>query len=187
MFKLIVGLGNPGRNYEKTRHNAGFWFLDELVCELGLAWSIQSRFQGWLASCPVNGQKVLFLKPDTFMNRSGQAVGKTARYFNISPDEILVVHDDLDFDAGIVKLKKDGGHAGHNGLRDIITHLASKDFYRLRVGIGRPGQGGNVADYVLSEPSKTDREKIARALDPVLNARDLMFTGQLDEFMNQLH
>ena len=126
MIKLIVGLGNPGRQYERTRHNVGFLFLDLLADDLGCAWGSESKFQGLLAQGKIGRSPVILLKPDTFMNLSGQAVGKVARYYKLQPEEILVVHDELDFNPGIVKLKKDGGHAGHNGLRDIIAHLNSK-------------------------------------------------------------
>jgi peptidyl-tRNA hydrolase, PTH1 family len=163
MIKLIVGLGNPGQQYEKNRHNAGFLFLDRLVSEYGGIWLKDSKFHGLVCSVQINGDKVVLLKPTTFMNLSGQAVGAVIRYYKIQPDEILVVHDELDFAAGVVKLKKGGGHAGHNGLRDIIAHLDSKDFYRLRIGIGRPAPGKAVADYVLSNPGKAEMEAIETA------------------------
>jgi len=152
MIKLIVGLGNPGRQYEKTRHNAGFLFLDTLADQLGCTWVNESKFQGIFTQGKIANTPVMLLKPDTFMNRSGQSVGKIARYYKLQPEEILVVHDELDFNPGIVKLKKDGGHAGHNGLRDIIAHLNSNQFYRLRIGIGRPAAGKFVAVFVLSSP-----------------------------------
>ena len=153
MIKLIVGLGNPGRQYEKTRHNAGFLFLDYLAALNHLGWSSNSQFQGEMTDFTLGGNKLLLLKPMTFMNKSGLAVGSVLRYYKIKPEEMLVVHDELDLAAGVVKMKRDGGHAGHNGLRDIIAHVGSRDFYRLRIGIGRPSAGGNVADYVLSRPS----------------------------------
>ena len=155
MIKLIVGLGNPGQQYEKTRHNVGFLFLDLLVIESGGAWVNESRFQGLFAEIVVAGSKVMLLKPTTFMNRSGGSVGKVARYYKLLPEEILVVHDELDFAPGVVKLKKNGGHAGHNGLRDIIAHLGSGDFYRLRIGIGRPSASAVIADFVLSVTFKS--------------------------------
>ncbi|HEY8098952.1 MAG TPA: aminoacyl-tRNA hydrolase, partial [Methylobacter sp.] len=165
MIKLIVGLGNPGRQYEKTRHNAGFLFLDRLVFESNCTWVSESKFDGLVAEVGMAESKVLLLKPGTFMNRSGQAVGKVARYYKLAPEEILVVHDELDFDVGVVRLKKDGGHAGHNGLRDIISHLGSKEFYRLRIGIGRPSVGKVVADFVLSSPSSTEWGLMLSAFD----------------------
>ncbi|MFA6053537.1 MAG: aminoacyl-tRNA hydrolase [Methylobacter sp.] len=187
MIKLIVGLGNPGRQYEKTRHNAGFLFLDDLASELGCAWVNESRFDGILAECGCSAGKVMLLKPSTFMNRSGQSVGKVARYYKLSPEEILVVHDELDFDVGMVKLKKDGGHAGHNGLRDIIAHLGSKEFYRLRVGIGRPSKGEAVADFVLSNPSKNEWESILSAFDRANGYVGQMISGDMSVVMNKLN
>ncbi|MEQ1530863.1 MAG: aminoacyl-tRNA hydrolase [Methylococcales bacterium] len=157
MIKLIVGLGNPGLQYEKTRHNVGFLFLRELA---GSSWLEESRFQGLLSEYKSANRSVKLLMPQTFMNLSGQSVGKVCRYYKILPQEILVVHDELDFGLGVVKLKKDGGHAGHNGLKDIIAHLSSKEFYRLRIGIGRPPTGSDVANYVLSNPSKKEQELI---------------------------
>jgi len=154
MIKLIVGLGNPGSQYKQTRHNAGFVFLDYLALSAGCTWSVSAQFQGEVASLPVNGDKLVLLKPMTFMNKSGDSVGKLLRFYKIKPEEILVVHDELELPEGVVKLKRDGGHAGHNGLRDIIAHIDSRDFYRLRLGIGRPSLGGNISDYVLSRPSQ---------------------------------
>lgn len=164
MIKLIVGLGNPGQQYEKTRHNVGFLFLEHLATLSGSAWNKEKRFQGMWATGKLRLQKVILFKPDTFMNCSGQAVGLIARYYKINPDEILVIHDELDFEVGKVKIKNNGGHAGHNGLRDIIAHLDSHAFYRLRIGIGRPAAGKSVADYVLSTPSKEEMEKITGAI-----------------------
>ena len=187
MIKLIVGLGNPGRQYEKTRHNAGFLFLDALAIERGCTWSDEPRFQGLFAESGVANGKVMLLKPDTFMNRSGQSVGKIARYYKLHPEEILVVHDELDFNPGVVKLKKDGGHAGHNGLRDIIAHLGSKEFYRLRLGIGRPAAGKVVADFVLSTPSKQEWELLVNAFDLSRSFIGQMVTGDMAAVMNKLN
>jgi PTH1 family peptidyl-tRNA hydrolase len=187
MIKLIVGLGNPGRQYEKTRHNAGFLFLDALAQELGCIWSNDSRFQGWFAEANVASNKVMLLKPDTFMNRSGQSVGKIARYYKLLPEEILVVHDELDFNPGIVKLKKDGGHAGHNGLRDIIAHLGAKNFYRLRLGIGRPATGKVVADFVLSSPAKAELALLEAAFELGRGFIGQMVVGDMAAVMNKLN
>lgn len=187
MIKLIVGLGNPGRQYEKTRHNAGFLFLDGLAQELGCSWSSQSRFQGLFAEATVAHHKVLLLKPDTFMNRSGQSVGKIARYYKLLPDEILVVHDELDFNPGVVKLKKDGGHAGHNGLRDIIAHLGTKDFYRLRIGIGRPPTGAVVADFVLAVPPVSEWQLLEQAFDYGRGFVGQMVAGDMAAVMNKVN
>ena len=187
MIKLIVGLGNPGRQYQKTRHNAGFLFLDALAQELGCAWFNESRFQGLFAEGSVANSKIMLLKPDTFMNRSGQSVGKIARYYKLLPEEILVVHDELDFNPGTVRLKKDGGHAGHNGLRDIIAHLGAKEFYRLRIGIGRPTAGKVVADFVLSSPSKQEWELLVSAFDLSRSFIDQMVAGDMAAVMSKLN
>jgi len=187
MIKLIVGLGNPGQQYEKTRHNAGFLFLDRLLSDYGHHWSKEAKFQGWLATVHIASHKILLLKPDTFMNRSGQAVGKIARYYKLQADEILVVHDELDFIAGIAKLKQGGGHAGHNGLRDIVAHLGSKDFYRLRIGIGRPNSTKAVADYVLSSPSKVEMAEIEHTFNRCDTILDKLLTGDFASAMKELH
>ncbi len=187
MIKLIVGLGNPGRQYEKTRHNAGFLFLDSLADDLGCSWFNESKFQGAFAQGNCANTPVMLLKPDTFMNRSGQSVGKAARYYKLQPEEILVVHDELDFNPGIVKLKKDGGHAGHNGLRDIIAHLNSNQFYRLRIGIGRPAVGKVVADFVLSNPSKNEFELLLAAFDLSRGYIAQMVNGDMTVVMNSIN
>ncbi len=187
MIKLIVGLGNPGQGYEKTRHNVGFLFLDDLIRETGVSWSMQSKFDGLLAESVISGTKVLLLKPTTFMNRSGQSVGKVAKYYKVTPEEILVVHDELDFNPGMLRLKKGGGHAGHNGLRDIISHLDSNDFYRLRVGIGRPSAGKLVADFVLSAPSKVEYTEIDKALSLGLSFVPQIVNGDLSILMNKIN
>ncbi|MFK5948076.1 MAG: aminoacyl-tRNA hydrolase [Methylococcales bacterium] len=185
MIKLIVGLGNPGREYEKTRHNAGFLFLDYLAGNA--SWSKESKFHGLLANSIIGDNKVLLLKPQTFMNKSGLSVGAVARYYKIGIDEMLVVHDELDLSAGIVRLKKGGGHAGHNGLRDIILNLAGRDFYRLRFGVGRPSPGKNVADFVLSNPSKIEAEGIITAFDKVYSLMPKLVAGDVGTVMNDLN
>jgi len=160
MIKLVVGLGNPGLQYQKTRHNAGFLFLDELVsANSGAQWQISRQFIGEVSAFSYSGERVIVIKPNTFMNRSGQAVGIIAGFYKIKSDEILVVHDELELSVGHAKMKFGGGHAGHNGLRDIIAKIGSADFYRLRIGIGRP-QVGSVADYVLSKPSLEEQAKM---------------------------
>jgi peptidyl-tRNA hydrolase, PTH1 family len=187
MIKLIVGLGNPGQQYEKTRHNAGFLFLDSLATERSCGWSKEPVFQGLMSVCNIASEKVLLLKPQAFMNRSGQSVGKVARYYKLTPEEILVVHDELDFDAGVLKLKKDGGHAGHNGLRDIIAHLGTRGFYRLRIGIGRPVGGMEVVDYVLSAPSKNECQLMVSAIDHGKSFVDQLIAGDIAAVMNRLN
>ncbi len=187
MIKLIVGLGNPGRQYEKTRHNAGFWFLEGLGNSFSASWSFESRFEGEVSNILVATDKVMLLKPQAFMNLSGRSVGKLCRYYKIEVEEMLVVHDELDFDPGIVRLKISGGHAGHNGLRDIIANLGSKDFYRLRVGIGRPPGQQKVADYVLSEPSSEDKNKILNSFVPVYSEIKSIVEADFEKVMSKLH
>jgi PTH1 family peptidyl-tRNA hydrolase len=187
MIKLVVGLGNPGRQYEKTRHNAGFLFLDELAARLGIDWLNTARFQGFYAECLVASKKLMLLKPGTFMNRSGQSVGAVARYYKLHPEEILVVHDELDFNVGAVRLKKNGGHAGHNGLKDVIDHLGSNDFYRLRIGIGRPPAGRSVADFVLSVPSASEWELMITAVDNGISYINQIVAGDIASAMNKLN
>ena len=145
------------------------------------------RFYGSVASMVVAGEKVLLLQPETYMNCSGQSVAKLARYFKIDPEELLVVHDELDFEPGEVRLKKNGGHAGHNGLRDIIAHLGTKEFWRLRVGIGRPPGRQKVVDFVLSEPSKKDKGEILAAFDPVYTEFSQLISGECDQLMQRLN
>ncbi|NOT11074.1 MAG: aminoacyl-tRNA hydrolase [Methylococcaceae bacterium] len=187
MIKLIIGLGNPGKQYEKTRHNAGFLFLDVLASESGCKWTYDSRFQGLYAEYSAGMQKVILLKPETYMNRSGQSVGKVVRYYKLVPDEILVVHDELDFAAGVLKLKKNGGHAGHNGLRDIIAHLGTNQFYRLRVGIGRPENGRSVADFVLSAPSRYEWELMVSSFARLRLFLGKIISGEIEAVMNEVN
>lgn len=184
MIKLIVGLGNPGQEYEKTRHNAGFLFLDYLYSG---TWLNEPRFNGQTAVLKLGNEQIRLLKPMNFMNRSGQSVGNLARYYKINPDEILVVHDELDFKVGAIKLKKGGGHAGHNGLRDIIAHLNSNDFYRLRIGIDRPNSSHQVANYVLSAPNKFESESMFKAFDDVNPFLEQMILGDIAKAMNGLN
>ncbi len=187
MIKLIVGLGNPGQEYQKTRHNAGFLFLDYLLDRCGGSWSDESKFHGLVASCVIGRHKVILLKPKTFMNRSGLSVAAVARYYKFDVEEILVVHDELDFAAGVVKLKKSGGHAGHNGLRDIIAHFGGNGFFRVRVGIGRPVLGKSVSDYVLSKPSKVENEQILSAFDLLESQMNKLVAGDVASVMNVLN
>lgn len=186
-IQLVVGLGNPGSEYEPTRHNAGFWFVDELVRGCQQGFRAEQRFQSDVARCLVDGSEYRLQKPMTYMNRSGQPVGALARFFKIPLEQILVVHDELDLPPGTVRLKKGGGHGGHNGLRDLISHLGSKDFYRLRVGIGHPGHKDQVVDYVLKKPSKEDRRLIDDALHDALGVMPAVVAGQFERAMHILH
>lgn len=185
MIRLIVGLGNPGKKYLKTRHNAGFLLLDYLAEEMGGNFSPESRFFGDLAI--VGSNKVYLLKPNTFMNRSGQSVSSVARYYKIKQEEILVIHDELDFEVGVVKLKFDGGHGGHNGIRDIKAGLGGGNFGRLRVGIGRPIAGSSVSDYVLSDFSKKETQGITAVFLEFLECLPLLFQGERAKAVHVLH
>jgi PTH1 family peptidyl-tRNA hydrolase len=166
---LVVGLGNPGREYAANRHNAGYMVVDELARRTGA--SFRSKFSGQLAEARLDGARIALLKPETYMNESGRAVGAAARFFKVEPDAVLVVHDEGDFDLGRLQLRAGGGLAGHNGLRSIASHLGTQEFLRLRIGVGRPGRGDprDLADYVLSdfEPEDDADGLVARAADAV--------------------
>jgi len=184
---LVVGLGNPTSQYEKTRHNAGFWFLDLLAKQQSKPFESVSRFQAEMFSADWSGIKVLFLKPMTYMNNSGHSVGAVARYYRVPPEKVLVVHDDLDFDAGTIRLKRGGGHGGHNGVRDVIDCLGSKAFVRLRIGVGRPMDRQSVLSYVLTRPSLAEKEAITSVLQSAADQCGQIISGELGEVMNQLH
>ena len=175
-LRLIVGLGNPGAEYSETRHNAGFWFSERLCSQLGVSLAREARFHGLAGRTRPDG--LWFLLPQTFMNRSGQAVAALARFYRIQPAEMLVVHDELDIPPGQLRLKFGGGLGGHNGLKDITSHLGTQDFWRLRIGIGHPGDRNEVVNYVLKPPRRDERaaidEAIGRALElwPMLAAGD---------------
>ncbi|WP_445372549.1 aminoacyl-tRNA hydrolase [Methylomonas sp. HW2-6] len=178
MIRLIVGLGNPGQQYERTRHNAGFLFVDRLAEVHGARWSRSAQFQGDVADCSIGLGRVLLLKPVTFMNRSGASVGALMRFYKMDCSELLVVHDELELAEGVVRLKRNGGHAGHNGLRDIISNTGTKDFFRLRIGIGRPSEGG-VADYVLSGFSNGAMLRFMALCDMLLKDVEALVAGDL--------
>jgi len=187
MPRLIVGLGNPGSQYEKTRHNAGFWFVDELSRHYRAGFRVESVFQGELAKFEREGNIFLLLKPATYMNHSGRSVGSVARYYKIDPAGILVAHDELEFAPGLVRLKQGGGHGGHNGLKDIIAHLGSADFARLRLGIGRPAEKHQVSHYVLDNPGRLEGEQITAAINQVMGYMDEVMAGNLEKVMNRLN
>ncbi|HSH29218.1 MAG TPA: aminoacyl-tRNA hydrolase [Thiohalobacter sp.] len=184
---LIVGLGNPGAKYDQTRHNAGFWFLDGLARRFHCTLNPENRFQGEAGRCDIDGADCRLLKPTTFMNRSGQSVAALAGFFKIPPEAILVVHDELDLEPGTVRLKRGGGHGGHNGLRDLISALGSKEFLRLRVGIGHPGHRDDVVNYVLNKPGAEDRIAIDAAIESALLEVPRIVNGDLEAAMNALH
>ncbi|WP_079432588.1 aminoacyl-tRNA hydrolase [Zoogloea sp. LCSB751] len=170
--KLVVGLGNPGAEYAETRHNAGFWFCERLARELGVGFSKEARFHGLAANARNEG--VWLLMPQTFMNRSGQSVAALARFYRIAPAEILVVHDELDIPPGQLRVKFGGGLGGHNGLKDITAHLGTQDFWRLRIGIGHPGDRNEVVNFVLKPPRREESALIDESIDRALLAWPLM-------------
>lgn len=186
-IRLIVGLGNPGPKYEDTRHNAGFWFVDLLARRHGGRLLNESKFHGLLGRMRIGGLDLRLLQPLTYMNRSGQSVFAVARYFDIAPEQMLVVHDELDLPPGQVRLKQDGGHAGHNGLRDIMNALGSQDFWRLRVGIDHPQDRSRVVDYVLSRPDLDDARAIEEGLAEAADSLDDILFGRFARAMNRLH
>jgi PTH1 family peptidyl-tRNA hydrolase len=171
-LRLIVGLGNPGADYSETRHNAGFWFCERLARELGVTFSRESRFHGLAANA--RADNLWLLQPQTFMNRSGQSVAALLRFYRIEPAQMLVVHDELDLPPGQARLKFGGGLGGHNGLKDITSHLGTQDYWRLRIGIGHPGDKNEVANYVLKPPRKEEAAEIDAALERALLAWPLL-------------
>ena len=185
--RLIVGLGNPGPEYEQTRHNAGFWFIDGISDQHHCRLKYEARFHGEVGRCELRGHDCRLQKPSNYMNRSGQAVVALTHFFRIPRDEVLVVHDELDLPAGIARLKRGGGHGGHNGLRDLIAHLGGNDFLRLRIGIGHPGNRDQVIDYVLARPSTDDRKLIQGAIDEAIDVMSLAVSGELERAMHRLH
>jgi PTH1 family peptidyl-tRNA hydrolase len=184
---LIAGLGNPGPEYKHTRHNAGFWFIEQLSQRYPLDFKLESRFRGEVAKAQIKELSVRVLRPRTFMNESSQAVASLMRYFEIEPISLLVVHDDLDLDPGVVRLKEGGGHGGHNGLRDLIRHLDSNNFVRLRLGIGHPGHPDDVTDYVLHAPPANERSAILDAVSRAVALIEPMIKGDHVAVMNELH
>ncbi len=186
-ISLIVGLGNPGPEYEQTRHNAGFFFIDALAARQGVSLRRESKFHGEAARVLIDGHQVWLLKPDTFMNRSGQSLAALANFYKIPIESVLVVHDELDLEPGVVRLKKGGGHGGHNGLRDIIARTGSKEFWRLRLGIGHPGHSSKVTGFVLGKPSTDERIELDRAIDRVLDELPAILGGEQQKAMNRLH
>lgn len=186
-IELIVGLGNPGSKYESTRHNVGFWFVDALAQSKGVKLRHENKFHGEVGKLDLAGNAVWLLKPMTFMNNSGQAVAALAQFYKIPPQQILVVHDELDIPSGALRVKQGGGHGGHNGLRDIVDRLGSKDFVRLRMGIGHPGVSRDVTNYVLGKPTADERTELEQAIDAALNQLPQLIDGELQKVMNHLH
>jgi PTH1 family peptidyl-tRNA hydrolase len=187
MIKLFVGLGNPGPEYEATRHNAGFWWIDALARDWKLNLVPERSYHGLAARANIGGQSVWLLEPQTFMNLSGKSVGALARFFKIAPEEILVVHDELDVVPGQAKLKFGGSHAGHNGLRDIHAQLGTGDYWRLRLGIGHPGVKSEVINWVLKKPLKEQREAIEDAIARTLHAAPALVAGEMEKATLIIH
>jgi PTH1 family peptidyl-tRNA hydrolase len=192
-IQLIVGLGNPGNEYSKTRHNAGFWWVDLLCAQSNSRLNQESKFFGqagklnFSSATSKPSQDVWLLKPDTFMNASGRAVSALAKFYKIPPQAILVIHDELDLPVGVSKLKKGGGHGGHNGLRDIIAALGTPDFWRLRMGIGHPGKSEEVVNFVLRAPSLNEMNAIESSMDQSLLVLPLLLQGDFEQAMLRLH
>jgi PTH1 family peptidyl-tRNA hydrolase len=188
---MLVGLGNPGAEYESTRHNAGFWWIDEVARQWGVSLVPERSYFGLMARVnkpsPAIEGPVWLLEPMTFMNLSGKSVAALARFFKIAPNEILVVHDELDLMPGQVKIKQGGSHAGHNGLKDIQAQLGSADFWRLRLGIGHPGVKAEVINYVLRKPPLAEREAIDKAVEQSMKALDLLLAGEMERAMMKIH
>lgn len=187
MIRLLVGLGNPGPEYEMTRHNAGFWFIDEVARQLGTRLQPDRSYFGLTARVNRPDGPIWLLQPMTFMNLSGKSVCALARFFKIEPGEILVAHDELDVMPGHVKMKFGGSHAGHNGLKDIHAQLGSADYWRLRLGIGHPGVKAEVVNYVLRKPPTEERASIDKGIEQSLSALDLLLTGDMERALMKIH
>lgn len=185
-FKLIVGLGNPGTEYQRTRHNAGFWFVDELARAAGASWKRESKLQCELARARIAGQELWLMKPTTFMNRSGAAVQAVAAFYRLALPEMLVAHDEIDLPPGVVRLKQGGGHGGHNGVRDVIACLGA-EFWRLRIGVGHPGDKDEVVGAVLGRASAAEQQLIDAALVRALAALPVLLKEGAQKAMNSLH
>lgn len=186
-IKLIAGLRNPGAQYNQTRHNAGEWFIQNLALEENVTFRTEKNLQGETGQLDLQAQSCKLFLPLTFMNHSGQAIRAISQFYRLTPEEILIVHDELDLPPGDIRLKTGGGHGGHNGLRDIIAHLGSNNFHRLRIGIGHPGHKDKVMDYVLHKPASADKRLILDAFIAVLAVMPLIIKGDIAAAMNQLH
>jgi PTH1 family peptidyl-tRNA hydrolase len=187
MIRLLVGLGNPGAEYEATRHNAGFWWVDAAARKLGATLLPQRSYFGLAARAQAAHGPVWLLQPMTYMNLSGKSVASLARFFKIAPEEILVVHDELDLMPGQVKIKLGGGHAGHNGLKDIHAQLGSAGYWRLRLGIGHPGVRAEVVDYVLRKPTPEQREQIEQGITRSVDSLDMLLGGEMERATMAIH
>ncbi|MBO9488933.1 aminoacyl-tRNA hydrolase [Endozoicomonas sp. G2_1] len=187
-IQLVVGLGNPGPEYTKTRHNAGVWFVEELAARYNISLRPEKKYSGLYGKGLIDGQVVHLLIPTTFMNRSGQAVAPLANFFRIAVDNILVAHDEMDIDPGVSKIKKGGGHGGHNGLRDIIAKMANnKDFYRLRIGIGHPGHKDRVTGHVLGKAPANEQQLIDQSIDEASRCFEIWQKDGVKKAQSRLH
>jgi PTH1 family peptidyl-tRNA hydrolase len=184
---IIVGLGNPGTEYANTRHNAGFWFVDEVARQYRASFKSEKKFNGEVARATIAGRDVLLLKPDTFMNLSGQALQPLMTFYKLKLENVLVAHDELDLPVGTVRLKDGGGHGGHNGLRDIIAKCGGNNFLRLRIGIGHPGEKNQVTNHVLKKASSEDQTAIEESIRRALAELDVIVTGGAQKAMQTLH
>ena len=185
-LSLIVGLGNPGKEYAQTRHNAGFWFVEQLADRYGISLKAEPKFHGFTGRGQIEGHDVRLLLPTTFMNRSGQSVVPFAKFYQVTPEAILIAHDELDMDPGIIRLKTGGGHGGHNGLRDIVPHIGP-NFHRLRIGIGHPGSKERVSGHVLGKAPSSEQALMDAAIDHALSKVKMLVDGQVSQAMNQIN
>lgn len=185
-ISLIVGLGNPGSEYAQTRHNAGFWFIEQLADKYGITLKNDPKFHGISGRGHIEGHDVRLLLPTTFMNRSGQSVVPFAKFYQIAPEAILIAHDELDMNPGVIRLKTGGGHGGHNGLRDIVPHIGP-NFHRLRIGIGHPGSKEKVSGHVLGKAPSSEQSLMDAAIDHALSKVKLLVQGQVPQAMNQIN
>ena len=185
-ISLIVGLGNPGKEYAQTRHNAGFWFVKQLADRYGISLKADPKFHGYSGRGQIDGHDVRLLLPTTFMNRSGQSVVPFAKFYQVAPEAILVAHDELDMDPGIIRLKSGGGHGGHNGLRDIVPHIGA-NFHRLRIGIGHPGSKERVSGHVLGKAPSSEQALMDAAIAHALSQVKMLVSGQVPQAMNQIN
>ncbi|MCF6264831.1 MAG: aminoacyl-tRNA hydrolase [Xanthomonadales bacterium] len=184
---LIAGLGNPGSKYAKTRHNAGFWFIDLLTASVGVSLREQAKLRAYVVRCSIAGQDCLLMQASTFMNESGNALRSVIDYYKVKPANILIAYDELDLEPGDTRLKKGGGHGGHNGLRDIFRHVGQQDFLRLRIGIGHPGEKDRVTPWVLGRPTLNQEIEILRSLDLAQKVVPAILEGRLNDAMKELH
>ena len=185
-ISLIIGLGNPGKEYAQTRHNAGFWFVEQLADRYGITLKADPKFHGYSGRGQIEGHDTRLLLPTTFMNRSGQSVVPFAKFYQISTEAILIAHDELDMNPGVIRLKSGGGHGGHNGLRDIVPHIGA-NFHRLRIGIGHPGSKEQVSGHVLGKAPSTEQALMDAAIEYALSKTKMLVQGQVSQAMNQIN